>query len=168
MEITSNQCGDLLTTWLSKECSPDNAKTIAKNIGYNDSPFFGAKKKKTKLIGELVMVKVALVIYAVNQVFDPKNAKSIIDSFLSISSKSIFSAIEGQDPDFRNKYKRRMAQYFELLHKDNPRLGLSFAFLTNLNMDPLKNMKGQVIVSTEFGESLSETIDVLQRMKFRW
>ena len=60
MEITCNQCGGLLAKWLSNECSPENAKTLAKNIGYNDSPFFGAKKKRTKFIGELVMVNVAV------------------------------------------------------------------------------------------------------------
>lgn len=165
MEINRKQCADLLTTWLGKECAPENAKILAKNIGYKDSPFFGAKKKKTKLIGELVMMNVALVIVAVNQVFNQEDAKSIIDPFLSIANKSIFSVIERQDPDFKNNYEKRMAQYFEILNQDNPGIGISYAFLTNLDLDPLKNMKGQLFVSAKFGESLSKTIDVLKRME---
>ena len=61
MEITSNYCGDLLATYLSSRCFPDNAKTLAIDLGYNDAPFFGAKEKETKLISELVTVPQKLV-----------------------------------------------------------------------------------------------------------
>jgi len=164
MDTTIEQCADLLTTWLSKESSPDNAKNIAKNIGYNDSPLFGAKKRKTRLIGELTMLNTALVIVAINQVFNENNAKKIIDKFLIISNKSIFSVMEKQYPDFRNTYEKRMAQYFKMIHQENPGVGVSFAFLSNLDLDPLKSINAQLYLSKKFGNSLTQTIDVLSRM----
>jgi hypothetical protein len=165
MEVNRKQCAAILTMWLENECAPEKAKILAKSIGYKDSPFFGAKKKKTKFIGELVLIHVALGIHAVNLVFNRDDAKSIIDPFLLFANKSIFSAIERQDPDFFKNYEKRMAQYFAILSQDNPGIGVSCAFLTNIDLDPLKNMKGQLFVSVKFGESLSKTVDVLKRME---
>lgn len=162
--ITGNQCGNLLSMWLQKSSSPDIAKLVAKEIGFNDSPLFGAEKKKIKLIGELVMVNTALAIYAVNQVFDASASKAIIDPFLSISKKSIFSVIEKKDNEFKKKYEQRMAEYFSILSKDKPSLGLSFSFMKYLSLDPLKNMQGQILIAARFGDSLSKTLDVLRRM----
>ena len=148
MEMTSKQCAAILTTRLAKECSPENAKILAKNIDYNDAPFFGAKKKKAKLISELVMLNAALLIVAMNQVFN----------------QSIFSAIEKQDSSFKANYEKRMAQYFEILNQEKPAIEISRSFLINLDLNPLNNFQGQLFVSAKFGESLSETIDILKRM----
>jgi hypothetical protein len=164
MEMTSKQCAAILTTRLAKECSPENAKILAKNIDYNDAPFFGAKKKKAKLISELVMLNAALLIVAMNQVFNQEDARSIIDSFLSTANKSIFSAIEKQDSSFKANYEKRMAQYFEILNQEKPAIEISRSFLINLDLNPLNNFQGQLFVSAKFGESLSETIDILKRM----
>ena len=162
--ITGTQCGDLLAMWLGKASTPEDAKLIAKEVGFNDSPFFGAEKKKVQLMGELVMVNTALAIFAVNQVFDAREAKSIIDPFLSIANKSIFSVIEKKDSDFKRRYELRMSEYFRILSEDKPALGISFSFMSNLGLNPLSNLQGQILVAARFGDSLTKTLDVLRRM----
>jgi len=162
--ITGNQFGDLLATWLGEACAPENAKLVAKEVGFNDSPFFGAEKKKIKLMGEFVMVNTALAIFAVNQVFDAREAKSIIDPFLSIANKSIFNVIEKKDSDFRRRYELRMADYFRVLSQAQPALGLSFSFMKNLDLDPVSNYQGQLLVAARFGASLTKTLDAIRRM----
>jgi len=160
--MSEQQCGDLLAMWLGKACSPESAKAVAKEAGYNDSPFFGAKKKKIKLTSEIVMLNTALVIFAVNQVFEELQAKSIIDSFLAISNKSIFSVIEKKDSTFSIRYEKRLAKYFKILHEENLGIGISFHFLTYIDIDPLKSMQAQLLISDRFGKSLSQTIDILK------
>ena len=107
--ITSGQCGDLLAMWLEKSSRPDAVKQLVKNTGYNDSPFFGAEKKKVRIVGELVIVNVALAIVAVNQVFGPNDAKAIIDAFLAVARKAVFGFLEGKDPDFKKRYDNAWA-----------------------------------------------------------
>lgn len=162
--ITGVQCGDLLAMWLQKSSSPEVAKQVAKEIGYNDSPLFGAKSKKIKLMAELATINTALAIFAVNQAFDTANSKSIIDPFLSVSRKSIFAILEKHDSNFKQIYQARMAEYFGILSKDKPTLDLSFSFLTHLGIDPLKCMQGQILLAARFGDSLSTTLDVLKRI----
>ncbi len=164
LPITKTQCGDLLAMWLEKTCAPKDAKLIAKEVGFNDTPFFGAQKKKIKLMGELVMVNTALVIFAVNQVFDATDSKSIIDSFLSVAKKSIFSVIEKKDSDFKNRYEQRLSEYIHIFEEDRPALGLSFTFIKNLGLDPLSNMQGQILVATRFTANLAGTRNVLSNM----
>ena len=60
-----------------------------------------------------------------------------------------------------------MDEYFKLLSEDKPALGMSFSFMKNLDLDPLKNMQGQILVAGRLGESLSKTIDVLNRLTLR-
>ena len=110
------------------------------------------------------MLNAALLIVAMNQVFNQEDARSIIDSFLSTANKSIFSAIEKQDSSFKANYEKRMAQYFEILNQEKPAIEISRSFLINLDLNPLNNFQGQLFVSAKFGESLSETIDILKRM----
>ena len=65
--ITRGQCSDLLAIWLETSSGPDAVKQLVKDTGYNDSPFFGAEKKKVRIVGELVLANTALAIFAVNQ-----------------------------------------------------------------------------------------------------
>lgn len=166
MEISEMQCASLLSMWLTKNSSPEVCKEIASDIGYNDSPLFGAKKKKMRLMGELVMMNTALVIFAVNQRFEHDEAKAIIDPFLSSSRKSIFEVLEKHDGGFKERYPNRMAEYFELLGQDKAVLGLTFSFMQHLDVDPLKNLKGQLALAARFGTALKGTLDVLNRMTF--
>lgn len=159
--ITSGQCGDLLAMWLEKSSSPDAVKQLVKDTGYNDSPFFGAEKKKVRIVGELVIVNAALAIVAVNQVFGPNDAKAIIDAFLAVARKAVFGFLEGKDPDFKKRYEQRLGEYFKVLSEDKPALAISFCFMKNLGLDPLKNMEGQLQVASRLGDSLTKTLDAL-------
>lgn len=167
LPITTNRCADLLAMWLEKSSGPDAIKQLVKDTGYNDSPLFGAEKKKVRIVGELVTVNTALAIYAVNQVFEPNDAKSIIDTFLAIARKSVFGYLEGKDPSFKKRYEQRMGEYFKILSEKKPALGMSFSFMKNLDLDPLKNMQGQILVAARLGDSLSKTLDVLNRLTLR-
>ncbi|MBA3699786.1 MAG: hypothetical protein H0W78_13140 [Planctomycetes bacterium] len=158
------QFGGLLATWLSNHIGPDAAKQLAKEVGYNDSPFFGAEKKKVLLVGELAMLNAALAIFSVNQVFNAEDAKSVIDPFLAKAKTSIFCFIETKDSSFHNRYQVRMTEYFQILSGENPPIGLSFAFMTNLRLDPLKNPQGQMALALKLASSVSETVKALQVM----
>src|SRR5690606_32182862 len=52
--------GDELASWLQDRCSVEIARRLAAMVGYNDSPLFGAKKKKLRLISELTSIHAAL------------------------------------------------------------------------------------------------------------
>lgn len=165
--ITGAQCGDLLAIWLGKASGPENAKAVAKEAGFNDSPFFGADKKRIHLLGELVMVNTAIAIVAVNQVFDRLQAQSIIDPFLARAQKSVFSFLEQKDPDFKAKYEERMAEYFHVFSSGKPGLAVAAAFMNNLGLNALSNLNGQVLLTARFGDALKETINVLRRVTLR-
>lgn len=165
--LTGPQCGDLLARWLVDACSPGLAKAIAKDVGFNDSPLFGAEKKKIRLMGELVIANSALGIFAVNQVFDAKDARSIIDPFLSAASRSVFEVLEKKDGTFKGRYEQRMPDYFRVLLGDKPALGISFSLIQNLGIDPLRNMQGQLLVAARLGESLKQALDVLKQVTLR-
>ena len=161
--ISRAQAGDLLAIWLGKNSvDPSILKQIVAETGYRDSPWFGAEKKKVRLVGEIVMANSALVICAVNQIFAGEDAKAIIEAFLASARKSVFSLLEAKDKDFKRRYERRMSDYFEALHGERPGVAVSFIFMTHLNIDPIKNGKGQVLAAARFGQSLSNTLGVLR------
>lgn len=164
LPITSEQCGDMLALWLEKSSSPEAVKQVVRDAGYNDSPFFGAEKKRTRVIGELVMANTALAILAVNQVFGPEDAKAIIDVFLSAARRSVFTFLEARDSTFEQRYEQRLTEYFKIFGEKQPLLGMSFAFMQSLDLDPLKQGPGQLHLAERFGRSLNETVDVLRRM----
>jgi hypothetical protein len=161
--ISRVQAGDVLAIWLGKNSvDPAVLKQIVAETNYKDSPWFGANKKKVRLVGEIVMANSALVIFAVNQIFAGQDAKAIIDAFLGSANKSVFSLLEVKDKGFKQRYEERMGEYFEALHGEQPGVAVSFIFMKNLNVDPLKNLKGQVLVAARFGQSLSRTLGVLR------
>lgn len=162
--ISREQIGDLLALWLQKSCSIDPLKQIVKDTGYNDSPFFGAEKKKVRVMGELVFANTSLAIFAVNQVFEVDDAKAIIDTFLDRARKSMFTVLEAKDQTFKERYQRRLEQYFKSLSEARALIGMSCLFMENLDLDPLKHGEGQMKVAARFGQSLTETVDVLKRL----
>jgi len=165
MTLDGMAVGSLLVTRLQKQCAISNAKILANAIGFNDSPLIGAKKRKAKLIAELIMAETALIICAVNEVYDEQDAKSIIDPFLVAASQSIFAPVKAAYASFDSDYEHRMAEYYSKLADSKPGVAMSFAFIKNLGIDPLKNAHGQFLVSVHFGKSISDSIDALQAMK---
>lgn len=162
MNVSPTQCAGLLLLWLEKQCSPEACKALAKDIGFNDSPIFGADKRRVRLVGEIAIANTALVIHAVNCVFGHDGAKAIIDLFLEGARQSIFCHLEQKDPGFKARYEQRVAQYFDALRGDKPGIGASFLLMRALDRDPLKNLPGQMAVAIKLGESLSSTAQVLK------
>lgn len=160
------QRGEGLSLWLGKASSPEIAKQIAKDIGYNDSPFFGANKRKVKIMGELVMVNTAIAISGVNHVYRADIAKEIVDAFLAKSRTHIFSFLEARFPDFSSVYEKRMEQYFNVLKGERPGMGLAFAFLIHMGKnpidtvraDPIGNIAVQMAIALRFEASLKKVI----------
>jgi hypothetical protein len=146
----------VLAIWVSKQCSPDKAKYIAENINYNDNPIFFAKKRKTKLVSEMVILNTAIAFFVTNQIFEQQTAKTIIDGYLSIANKSIFEPLEKIDNNFNVKYEKHISDYFSSFTEENPLIGISYTFLQNLGLKPLKDMNLQVFIAKEFGEGLAE------------
>ncbi|MDZ3797801.1 MAG: hypothetical protein U0T03_03225 [Xanthomonadales bacterium] len=160
--ITVDQCGDLLASFVGNRSSAKEAKSMAKMIGYNDSPLFGARKKRAALVSELAMLYAALVIFSANQVFNQITAKAVIESFLDRAKKKVFTHIEKEVSNFSSTYSKRMSEYFPIFHQDRAPLGLSFALMQNLGIDPLNNFQGQLVLTGHIASKVDDTIKILQ------
>lgn len=164
---TPLQVGDLMFQSFQNFSSMETAKAIAAEIGYNDSPFFGATKARVRLVGEVATVTAALTIVAVNQVFPMPHAKTIIDQFLHQARGNVFSHIEKKDSQFKARYEERLAQYFSILSERNPGLAVSFALMSNLGIDPIKSGTGQIQLSVRLGQTLTRMIAGLRLVQLR-
>ncbi|MFT4257625.1 MAG: hypothetical protein QM599_11825 [Pseudoxanthomonas sp.] len=160
--ITVGQCGDLLASFVGNRSSAEEAKAIAKMIGYNDSPLFGARKKRVALVSELAMLYAALVIFSANQAFNQVTAKAVIDSFLDCARRKVFIHIEKEISNFSGIYSKRMSEYFPIFHQDRAPLGLSFSLMQNLGIDPLNNLQGQLTLTGHIASKMDETIKILK------
>lgn len=166
LPISKVQCGGVLSVWLEQKSSPEIVKQIAREVGFNDSPFFGASKRRIKLIGEVIMVNCAISIFAVNQVLPRESAMQVINAFLLAAKTPIFAKIESMDSTFRNRYPLRLADYFKAMSGEKPSLGLSFSFMENLDLNPLNNLDGQIQIAYRFTNYLTSSIDVLKNFEF--
>lgn len=162
--ITVDQCGDLLSLFVANRASAEKAAELAKDIGYNDSPMFGARKKRATLVSELAILYSAVAIVSANSALRKEATRPVIDSFLKCAKTRVFSHIAREIPAFPNIYTARVQEYFPLFHQDKAPLGLSFALMKHLNLDPLKNMKAQLWLSEHIALTLRESIDVLKKM----
>lgn len=160
--ITVGQCGDMLASFVGNRSSAEEAKAIAKMIGYNDSPLFGARKKRAALVSELAMLYSALVIFSANQAFNQVTAKAVIDSFLDCAKRKVFIHIEKEISGFSSIYSTRMTEYFPIFHQDRAPLGLSFALMQNLGVDPLNSLQGQLTLTGHIASKVGETIKILK------
>lgn len=165
VNMSHSQCGDLLVMWLHKVTSPESVESLAKEIGYKTSSLFGAKKRRTRFMGELVLIHVALAMHAVNMKFDTADSKAIIDPFLASANETLFKPLDAHDANFTNKYEQRLTEYIGILFESKAALGLSFAFLRNCEIDPLNSLRAQLFLAEYLGGQLEETLDVLSRLE---
>ena len=147
--INSIECAGRFAVWLGKKSSLDAARTFAKEIGYNDSPFFGARKARVRLLGELLMLNVAL---------------AIIDPILASLGESDLKVLEQRDSQFTRKYEQRLTEYFKILHESQAALGLSFTMLESLGLPPINNFESQLKIASYVAETLKEAVEILDRV----
>lgn len=166
LPITKMECGGLLSVWLEKQGSAAVVKEMAKKAGYRDNPFFGAKKRKLKIIGETLIVNCAIIIQAVNHVLPPKDAKPVIDYFLLACKTPIFAWIEEKDPTFNKKYPSHIETYYKVLRGNQPGIGLSFLYMKNLDLDPSSGLENQLLLAGHFTALLASTIEMLENLAF--
>lgn len=162
---TSLQAAGVLLLLFEKRCSVEEARAVVAETGYNDSPFFGAEKARVRLLGELSMMNSALTIIAVNRVFELPDAKTIVDYFLAAARESVFLPIERKDSTFRARYEQRMSEYFRAAAEEHPGQAISFSFVRNLGLDPLKSPQTQPRVALRLGQTLTANIVVLRTME---
>ena len=55
-----------------------------------------------------------------------------------------------------------MSEYFPIFHQDRAPLGLSFALMQNLGIDPLNNLQGQLTLTGHIASKVDETIKILK------
>lgn len=108
-------------------------------------------------------MNVAIIFVAVNRVFNKNEAKSIIDPFLFLANQAIFKVIEQEDPDYKEKNREHMAQYFEIFKNDDPGFSISLAFYKNIGMR--MDLTRGLAIADKFGGTLNKTIDTLKRMQ---
>lgn len=141
MGLEHKKFGGMLADMLKEQTSRDVIKTIVELTGYNDSPFFGAVKKKVRLVGELSMLNSALLIYAANQIAGREDAKKIVDSFLAEATPDVFRVLEARDANFKDRYRQRMETYLQLLSEDRPTAGTTAATI----MEQMTDVEGNAI-----------------------
>lgn len=148
-----------LTTWTSEQCKPERVRLIAQKIGYNDSPLFFAKKKKARLVSEVIIANTAIAIFAANMSVNPDRAKVIIDAFLDALKDMIFAPMEKIDPDFSQHYENRISSYFSFLQSANVP-GMGDSFIKELGAMP--SAEGRHFLIMEFGSSIKEVHEALK------
>ena len=161
--MSSTQLAGLMTIWLQQHVSPESVEALAKAIGYKTSGFFHGRERRTKFSGELVIIYVALAIFAVNQKCSRDESQAIIDPFLASARQSIFRVLEKLDSGFKGRYEEHIATYFKILHESQPVLGLTFVFMQSCGMDPLQDLKRQLFLADHFATALKTTLAVLDR-----
>ena len=72
------------------------------------------------------------------------------------------SHIEKEIPGFSGIYAKRMGEYFPIFQQDRAALGLSFALMQNLGLNPLKNLQGQLALTAQIASKVDETIKILK------
>lgn len=163
--VIENQCSVLLGIWLQQKCSSDEVKILANKIGYKRFSLFNFKK--IYLSSEITIINTVLAIFAVNVVFSTSDAKKIIDDFLSIARKTIFTELEKSDINFKKKYESRMVEYFNILKTDNINStisGLTNSFAIHLGLDRQKQPSASVILVIRFLDAINQIIDLLKCM----
>jgi hypothetical protein len=161
---TEEICGHDLARLLGESSLSDNASRIAKEVGFDISPFLGAKKKRVQIEGELAMLNMALIVFAVNQRLSGDEARLTIDSFFKHSTSRVFRELEMKK---KEKYPQRLAEYFRLLKPDSPQapMALSFAFMNHLDIDPIRgtnSLERQLRLSAHILALLQEAIAIVE------
>lgn len=162
--MTDEECGETLCSWMSQMCNPENVKNVAISIGYNDSPIFFATKKKIALMEEVIILNTAIVIDTVNSML-PNRAKSVIDTFLLFSKKSIFDVLHQKDSSFKALYETRIAQYFKELANEKPMQGMTVLFMNSLGVNPHKNIQEQINMCNKLSEFFNSCAKCIKTSK---
>ena len=163
VELNEESIGVFVLEWVKSQSGTRAVKDINKNLKYGANLF--NPKKKALLVTELFCFNTALAIYAVNQIFDHKQSKKIIDNYLNNAS-SLFGAFENSMPNFRNQYEQRMNEYFISFEEDNPALALSFSFLKNVySGEPQLDIKKQMYVAASTSAALNTLLEFLSDIK---
>nr|WP_298145365.1 hypothetical protein [uncultured Pseudomonas sp.] len=163
-----NQCSVLLSVWLQQKCSSDEVKKIASNIKYKRFTLF--KIKHAYLSSELAIINTAFAIFAVNLVFSTSESKEIIDGFLSIARKTIFSLLEKSDTDFKKKYESRIEEYFHILKSENPTsaiCSLTNSFINHLDLNKHEQPSVSALLAINFLDASNQIIGILQGISFQ-
>ena len=171
--ITRAQLGDILSMRLEKVSSVENLKELTKKIGYNDSPLFGAKKAKIRVMSEFVFANSAVIVAALNDVFPTFDALSIAKNFSDSAQKSMFVHIASQNSDFSKQYKERVGSglscgsYVAGLTTAGvvPPIIFAMKFLQNLGIDSENNWETTLSVVDTFRSSYLETAEFLKMVE---
>lgn len=114
-------------------------------------------------MGELAIVNTAIIIFAINQRFEYDRARAIIDSFLHLANRDIFSVLDSNDVRFKEVYQKRIDEYFRAHNQNQPVLGITSIFMHSLGVDPLKSLRGQLVLAVRFGATRKAALDILSK-----
>lgn len=163
-----NQCSVLLGVWLQQKCSSEEVKKIATNIKYKKFSLFNTSQ--TYLFSEIAIINTAFAIFAVNLAFSTPEAKEIIDGFLSVARKTIFSPLEKSDKNFKRKYESRIEEYFRILKCNDVTTAipaLTNSFIDHLGLNRHKQPSASVILAIHFLDASNQIAGILQSMSFQ-
>lgn len=170
MSLNSQICSEKISSIIEQLSSPFCIESVSKESNFKIKSLIGSKKKRIKLAFELSVVNTAMAIHVSNKYFKRSEIVEIVDGFRGINNKYLFVFIKKEMDGFDSAFESRMEDYFSLFRSGADAIGISYAFLQNLNGIATPNVKSQVKLATRFTESLtllSSTIKDLQTEKVR-
>ncbi|WP_422894198.1 hypothetical protein [Luteimonas dalianensis] len=140
-------------------------KHVVRETGFNDSPLFGARKAKSRVMAEFVAANNAVVISAARHAFAPLDAIKVIEHYQRSAQASVFNHIAEQKPDFEAILSKRQQSYSDVLRNADvlPPVFMASEFLSNLGLDP-HEPNGLSYMCDLFLSNYQKTIGVLHRL----
>lgn len=117
-----------------------------------------------KLMAEVCCIHTAIAIHSANCIFEDVDLKPIIDGFLELLRKYMFSTLEKHMPKFSYLYEERMTEYYKVLSENDHDIALSFAFLYNLHGNVKLDMESQAILAVRFSKAVSTGMKIMRNM----
>lgn len=167
LNLTPQQTGDLLAKWLLKAASVDVASNWGREVGYGDSPLFGPARRHSQLFEEVALLHGAIAIFAVGHALPNPHGKAVVEAFAALAQASLFPAFEQHDPAFKGRWVERRARYTKLLQADRQAVAASIAFMHYLELDPLRNLEGQVRCAARISQAVVDAQGVLGHVRLK-
>lgn len=151
-----------LAQWVEETSNPETIKKISKEAEFNLKPLFGAKKKRMKLIAEVLSVKISVAIHVAHQTFRKHELQPIVDTFLEVLYANLLVHVDERSPSFNTTCQERLREYSTLYDLPNPGYGLSAKFLMNLHGKNTSSNKSFKLLGERFAQTIEHCTERVQ------
>lgn len=163
-KVSAQSCGTFLASRVAAACNSEAARSVARQIGYKDTPFFGAKKRQTRLMAEYLIVHVALAIHAANVAFSVDHSRAVIDTMIDALGGRVFGRFEEFYGGFKTEYSVRMREYVAVFEHNAPLDTIAPVFTGGLGIDSLSNAAAVFAAMEPITRFFDDTVNGLRRI----